>query len=223
MLQFLRRIYSKLLGPNRLSLLITKELTGKCRVLDAGCGRYSPLRLVESGSYKVGLDFHKPYILRSKISSIHNDYALGDVRILPFKPNSFDYAIATELLEHLEKYEGLRMIAELEKVARRVILTTPNGFLPTYPGPDDNPDESHLSGWTVGELKQLGFKVYGLNGLKLFWKIKLGQVVFRSPKIIVALLAGVSELLVYYYPSLALTLFCVKDIEEKPLKLPREL
>ena len=42
----------------------------------------------------------------------------------------------------------------MERVAReKIILTTPNGFLPTYAGPRDNPEEKHLSGWTYDELK----------------------------------------------------------------------
>ena len=47
-------------------------------ILDVGCGYSSPFRSMRLGSYKVGLDFYEPYISKSKTSSIHNDYVLGD-------------------------------------------------------------------------------------------------------------------------------------------------
>ena len=209
---FLRRIYLRLLGSYRLPSLIAREVTGRRRILDVGCGRASPLGLIGMDSYKVGLDFYQPYILTSRESSIHHDYILGDVRLLPFKPKSFDCALATEVLEHLTRQEGPEMIRQMEEVAGKIILTTPNGFLPTYPGPQDNPDEEHRCGWTVSELTGLGFKVYGLGGWKQLWKVDAGQAVIRfRPRKVFALLAGVTELLVYRHPSLAFSLFCVKE------------
>ena len=209
---FLRRIYLRLLGSYRLPSLIAREATGRRSILDVGCGRASPLGLIDLDSYKVGLDFYRPYILKSRESSIHNDYILGDVRLLPFKPKSFDCALATEVLEHLTRQEGPEMIKQMEEVAEKIILTTPNGFLPTYPGPQDNPDEEHRCGWTVSELAGLGFRVYGLGGWKWLWKIDAGQAVIRCrPRKAFAALAGVTELLVYRRPSLAFSLFCVKE------------
>jgi len=102
----------------------------------------------------------------------------------------------------------------MEKIAKRnIILTTPNGFLPTYAGPDDNPTESRIFGWNLDELRKLGFKVYGLNGLKLFWKVQQGQAVIRfRPRKVFMGLAQITGLFVYHYPSLAFQLFLVKDL-----------
>lgn len=209
-----RRIYHKLFGKYMLLALLAKEFDNGSRILDVGCGYSSSIRLIRKGSYRVGLDFYKPYILKSKRALIHDDYVLGDVRALPFKPNSFDCGVAIEVLEHLNKHDGPRMVREMERVAKRITLTTPNGFLPTYPGPNDNPDERHLCGWTVDELKKLGFKVYGLNGLKLLWEIRSGRATLRRPNIVFALLAGISELFVYRHPSLAFQLFGVKELKK---------
>lgn len=209
-----KRVYLKLFGSYQLSGLLAKELDNEGRVVDIGCGRSSPLRIVRKGRYRVGLDFYEPYISRSKALSIHDDYVLGDARTLPFKPKSFDCAIATEVLEHLCKHEGRGMIAEMDKIARKIILTTPNGFLPTYAGPEDNRDETHLSGWTVDELRRIGFEVYGLGGLKLFWGIESGRVAIKfKPRRIFAALADVTQLFVYHYPSPAFGLFCVKRVK----------
>lgn len=197
-----------------LSPLLSKEFDSERRILDVGCGYSSSIRLIRKGSYAVGLDFYKPYLLKSKRALIHDDYVLGDARALPFKSDSFGCAVAIEVLEHLPKHEGSKMIVEMERCASKLILTTPNGFLPTYAGPDDNPDEKHLSGWSANELKQLGFKVYGLGGFKWLWEIMSGRTTLRKPGRVFVLLAGISQLFVYRCPSLAFQLLCVKDLQK---------
>lgn len=156
-----------------------------------------------------------PYILKGKPASVHDFYVQGDVRRLPFKDKSFDCAVATEIIEHLIKEDALKMLGEMERVAKKLVLTTPNGFLPTYPGPLDNPDEAHLSGWTVTELKELGFQVYGMSGLKTLWHIKDGQSLMRViPKkisLFSAIVADITGPFVYKHPHRAFQLFFVKD------------
>lgn len=167
--------------------------------------------------YTVGLDFYEPYILKSKELSIHNEYVLGDVRGLLsiFGPKSFDCVMATEVLEHLSKDDGTMLIEQMEQVAtRKIILTTPNGFLPTYAGPKDNPTETHLSGWTAKELRKLGFEVYGLNGFKGLWKIDNGQAVVRfRPRRLFLRLTQMTGALFYHIPSLAFQLFFIKNLK----------
>lgn len=195
-----------------LTRLLAGELDEGGRILDVGCGQSSPLRRVRKDSYRVGVDFFRPYIFVSKTSAIHDDYILADVRHLPFKSKSFDCAVAIEVLEHLTKPDGLRMIKQMEEVAKKIILTTPNGFFQALSGPDAlNPDERHLCGWSASELKELGFRVHGLLGLKMLHKAAPGKIVMKfRPRMLFQCLCIVSELFVYRYPSLAFQLFFVK-------------
>jgi len=214
--KFIKNIYLKLFEAHRLTALVDKEIQDNWTILDAGCGRSPLLKKIKKGTYKVGLDIYEPYIFESKKQLIHDDYILGDVRALPFESNSFDCAVSIEVLEHLNKADGLKMIKEMERVARKkIILTTPNGYLPAYAGSGDNPEEKHLSGWTYKELRKLGFRVYGLNGLKIFWTIKHGQAVTRiRVPILSTLLVDISEFFGYCHPSLAFQFFFVKNLPE---------
>jgi SAM-dependent methyltransferase len=215
----LKKIYHKLFDRNNFSGLFHREIADGWTILDVGCGHHSSIAGITKNALRVGLDHYEPYISRSRSQSIHNFYILSDATALPFETNSFDCALATEVLEHLHKQEGLRMIEEMERVAKKkILLTTPNGFLPTYPGPNDNPDEAHLSGWAVDELKSLGFKVYGYNGLKLLWTIRGGQAVMwltpsRLPALI-SVIADITGLFIHKHSHRAFQLFFVKDIKK---------
>lgn len=215
----LKKAYLKTFGRNNLFSLLCREIEDGWTILDVGCGRHSSLSGIKKGSVRIGIDHYEPYISMSRSQSVHDFYVIGDARELPFEANSFDCALATEVLEHLDKQEGLKMIKEMERVAKKkILLTTPNGFLPTYPGPNDNPDEAHLSGWTVDELKDLGFKVYGISGLKALWTIKDGQAaVWLIPKrlpILSVIVADMTSFLVYKNPHQAFQLFLLKDMNK---------
>ncbi len=194
-----------------LTVLMDEQLKGGDSVLDAGCGRNTFLQYIKKPLRKVGLDFYEPYLLKSKAASLHNNYILADLRNLPIDSRSFDCAVAIEVIEHLTKPDGLTLIKELERVAKTtVILTTPNGFFPASPGPEDNPGESHISGWTADELRKLGFRVYGINGCRML-RQKTGILKF-IPGMLYSILRRIGDRVAYYCPAFAFQLFCVKDV-----------
>lgn len=85
---------------------------------------------------------------------------------LEFGIKSFDVVMACELLEHVKKEDGPKLLRVLEFVARRLVIgTTPNGFLEQDPekAPHEpwakNPYQKHLCGWSAPELIELGYCV----------------------------------------------------------------
>ena len=101
--------------------------------MDFGCGYPSPIQSFSSRLYTVGIDLFEPDIEKSRAEKIHNEYRLLDVIKAGehFSPNSFECALASDLIEHLTKEDGKKLIAVMESVAsRRVIIFTPNGFVP---------------------------------------------------------------------------------------------
>jgi SAM-dependent methyltransferase len=195
-----------MLAPKSLKMLLEERLTGGGSVLDVGCERCSFLKQVRTPLYKIGVDFYEPYLEKARKESIHSGYVRGDVKRLPFQGKSFDYCVSVEVLEHLHKSDGLVMLSEMERVARRaVMLTTPNGFLPVTPGPEDKPEEKHVSGWRVKELRDLGYEVYGFGA----WKDFPGKKFVR--RVLFGLL-GTAELFLNQHPELAFQAFCYKNI-----------
>jgi ubiquinone/menaquinone biosynthesis C-methylase UbiE len=84
--------------------------------------------------------------------------------------NSFDVISIIDGIEHMDKKSGLELIKEMKRVARKeVLLFTPqgpskDGYLKNEPhnawgieGADHF--QTHKSGWTALELKDLGFQI----------------------------------------------------------------
>jgi SAM-dependent methyltransferase len=138
-------------------------------VLDVGAGRGRPMRFLRRRLrfYAVGVDIFRPYLQECQRQGVYDDYVQVDARSLPFQSDSFDAVLCMEVLEHLEREEGLALIAALEQIARRqVIISTPVGAHHQHDY-DGNPYQEHKYIWQPGELKRLGYRVigHGLRGL----------------------------------------------------------
>lgn len=200
------------LGDRAYYQALSKELRGCNSVLDVGCGVCSPLSKIRGNFSSEGLDIHKPSIEKSKQAKIHDKYRLGEVKEIDkfYKPKSFDAVIALDLIEHLEKRDGLGLLGKMEKIAqKKVIVLTPNGFTKQDPL-EDNPHQIHQSGWTVKEFRQLGYRVYGMRGLK-FIRGECATIRFK-PWFFWGLVSVLSESLVYFFPRLAYQLLAVREI-----------
>jgi len=58
----------------------------------------------------------------------------------------------------------------------------------------------------------MGFKVYGLNGLKVLWTIRNGRAALRFRTYI--LFVYLSGVFVYYFPQFAFQLFFFKNVNK---------
>lgn len=99
--------------------LLDKEATS---VLDVGCGKGRPMAFLNQGRrfLAVGIDVFRPYLVEARAVGAYDALVQGDVRCLPFRLRSFDTVLLVEILEHLERTEGLALI---EAVARQQLLT----------------------------------------------------------------------------------------------------
>jgi SAM-dependent methyltransferase len=136
-------------------------------VLDVGCGRGivgAIVKIYRSPIRIVGLDIFDPYLDFCRSLNIYSEIMKYDLRNtpLPFNDNEFDVAVALEVIEHLPKSYGYKLLSELERVGRRVIISTPKYFQrqPCY---DGNPFQQHVSRWYSRDFRQLGYTVRGVG------------------------------------------------------------
>lgn len=199
-------------------LCLQRELADCKTVLDLGCGPDSPIRHCQNIDYSVGVEVFEPYLKKSRAKKIHNKYYKRDLLRLDFPKNSFDAVILIEVLEHLPKEEGRKIISLARKWAKKkLIITSPNGFV-KQKAVDNNPWQKHLSGWDYKEMRSLGFKCRGLAGLKhLRQEVEndtMGDDLMSSirlkPRVFWFIIASLSQSLVYWVPGLAFELFSVK-------------
>jgi ubiquinone/menaquinone biosynthesis C-methylase UbiE len=190
-------------------------LTSSCNsVLDLGSGtsnRY--IKQLKKAKYTVGLDLYAPYLRKSNKSSEHDDLIRADVRKLCFREGSYDCVIASELIEHLSKAEGYELLRSIERISKDiVIVTTPNGFAPQ--DHDENALQHHKSGWTLREFERLGYRVYGLRGLRILTR---NETVTRSRVLSagIKLVSMITQPIASLYPETAYQLLCVKYLQEK--------
>ncbi len=193
--------------------LLSRELSGMKSVLDVGCGARSPLAKVPKTFRSVGVDIFEESIQKSKRAHIHDEYVRSDVAQIgeKFRSKSFDAVVALDLIEHLTKDEGEKLILSMERVARKkVIIMTPNGFYMQEPY-EANPYQVHKSGWETDDFTKRGFKVWGIRGLKV---LRGEYATIRwKPWIIWGTISALSQYPLLWFPRLSHQLFAVKHVQ----------
>ena len=148
-------------------LALRKALVGCNSVLDVGCGPSPILRQMGAPSL-TGIEGYEPSFEEATRLNTHDQLVLGNVTELNrhFQPGQFDACVALDVIEHLQKPDGLQLMRNMEGIARKkVVFFTPSGFLPQ--GHTDKGDlQPHLSGWDPDEMKRAGYEVIGLLGPK---------------------------------------------------------
>jgi hypothetical protein len=193
--------------------LLEREIVSTCEtLLDIGCGSSSLIQHFSPQlKFTFGIDLDESNITKSQLKSIHNEYRVMNATDIGeyFMPKSFDCVLASDVIEHLTKDDGLKLISMMEQIAtRKVIIFTPNGFLP-QDGYDPSPYSLHLSGWNIDEMRGMGYRVIGING----WKLLRGEVakIKWKPRYLWYIVSLLSQLLTEANPKYAFQLLCVKD------------
>lgn len=115
---------------SRFSHVLREEVTALSpdSVLDVGAGEGFTLQMLadhQIGKKREGIEYADEAIAFGK--ELHPDVVIkkGDIYALPYKDNSFDVIICSEVLEHLE--DPAKALAELRRVTKKyVVLSVPN-------------------------------------------------------------------------------------------------
>ncbi|MCW3999777.1 MAG: class I SAM-dependent methyltransferase [Candidatus Bathyarchaeota archaeon] len=164
--------YIPLTGLN----FLKKNLIGES-ILDVGCGNGKLIRTLteKRDIFSVGIDIFLPYLKTCKTKHTYDEFVMCDVRFLPFTRKSFDAILCSEVLEHLNKNEGLRVIQNLECLSTNItILAMPVGEYSQEPI-DNNPNQAHKSVWRPIEMKKLDYvvRLFGFRSIR-------GEIEVRS-------------------------------------------
>jgi hypothetical protein len=191
-------------------LALRQALQGCDNVLDIGCGCSMHMRWL-GVKHPVGIEAHQPSYEKARQQNTHDELVQGDVRALNryFQPGQFDACIALDVIEHLTKEDGIKLIEQMERISRhKVIFLTPSGFLPqhTY---DNNDLQEHLSGWEASEMEQRGYQVLGLLGPKSLRGER--HILKGSPKIFWGLISLLGHIFwTRKRPAKAAAILCIK-------------
>lgn len=120
---------------------------GAKTILSVGCGTREPVLMGAT---------HACDLVSSGLQSLKDAGYKGDFKEcpcydLPFEDKSFDVAVCSEVIEHLYSEEEVKKtIAELDRVAKRWIITTPCKGNPTWMH-----EPAHFFTFTDEKLKEL--------------------------------------------------------------------
>ncbi len=118
------------------------------RVLDAGCGTgYGAALLAERARSVVGVDLAWEAVeyARRRYCRANLSFLRASAVALPFPDGAFDLAVAFELIEHLEDWQGL--LEELRRVtapAGACLLSTPNRIYYAETRRESGPNPYHF-------------------------------------------------------------------------------
>ncbi|OXM86526.1 methyltransferase domain-containing protein [Paenibacillus rigui] len=97
------------------------KFSGMGSILDAGCGMGVLVReLLCKGLNVHGMDV-SDYIIKYNESISPGRFKVGSLLDIPWKDESFDSVICTDVLEHLKKEDVLKAISEFYRVTRRTL------------------------------------------------------------------------------------------------------
>jgi SAM-dependent methyltransferase len=175
-------------------------------VLDVGCGQGYPMQLLRivRDVEATGVDLFDEYLKEAKKLNIYTKLVKADVTKLPFKDKSFDSVICLQVIEHLPTKKGLKLLQDLERIAKyQVIVTTPLGFC-EHPHMDNNELQEHHSGWDDNDFIKQGYSIKH-QSLNVFFGNN-GVVHKKIPKVIKAAIFGLDKALMplfFVLPKLA--------------------
>lgn len=182
-----------------------------CRsILDLGCGTDSMIQLFCHDRFVVGMDRYLPSLKHNQSCGEYAALINGDILDWALKDASFDAVVALDVIEHFSREDGARLLDNMERAARRVVLVlTPNGFVP-QPA-NTNPWQLHRSGWTADDFKARGYEVGGVYGSRALRGVY--SQLTRRPKWIWELVSALSQPYVKSRPERAFALLAARKVK----------
>ncbi len=205
--------------PFSYNWLISKSLQANIKtVLDLGCGEGTfGLRFNQNKKYQItGTDIFTPYLKKALSTGRYRSVKKVDLtKKLPFYAKQFDLVVCLETIEHLKKIAGEKLLSEMERVGKKMIIISSPIGIASQEDYDKNIHQKHQSSWYPKDLSVLGYKVYGI-GLKIVYgkhthvnhQMKIHTIPFY-------LLSFLANPIVNLFPSIGAQMLAVKKFNAK--------
>lgn len=188
-------------------------------VLDLGCDRGDFMKGIskDRGWEITGVELYEDSIKVAKESGVYQEVIKGDITKLPKEVvgKKYDLVFCSQVLEHLPKNKGEKVLKEWEELAgKKIMVSTPNGFMPyekiEVHKDEKNPHQQHLSGWQIKELRDRGYKIRGQGAVFIYGENGIAR---KLPTLLpfFSLLSIILAPLVYFFPHLATYIIAWKD------------
>lgn len=165
------------------------------KILDIGCGLGFFLNtLARRGVQGFGIDFSQKSLTLAK-GMTSGLFAQGDAQVLPYRDNSFDKIIFTDVIEHVfDDRAALQEIVRISKPGAMIALVTPGirgrlantSWRTLYHDEEGTPEYDERPGYTPEELTELmsgaGISVRGSRQTLIF----LGEFFLQLTKWVLA-------------------------------------
>jgi 2-polyprenyl-3-methyl-5-hydroxy-6-metoxy-1,4-benzoquinol methylase len=193
---------SKIVDPSRFMIMyhdqlrkIVSMVPKNADLLDVGTGDgVLASKLMDSVKKFFGLDISEGRILRCAETYNKGHFIIADAEELPFKEESFDCIVASEIIEHLIEPE--RFVLSAYHILKRdgiLIVSTPSALFYENNLAEILKDQ-HLHTFSPRSLKKLlkktGFETGKMNGIGFKVRFRLSKPFAMIPRFIFALIKG---------------------------------
>ena len=140
-------------------------------ILDLGCGEGSfGLRFNKNNEYKItGIDIYSPYLKKCLSRGKYKRVIKANLaKKIHLPDKSYDLVVCLETIEHLKKDQGLKLLEEAERIAKKMIIFSCPVGVAAQENFDKNKFQEHLSSWYPEEFSKRDYQVYGI-GLKMVY------------------------------------------------------
>jgi SAM-dependent methyltransferase len=111
--------------PRLAAALLERHLAaGPASILDVPCGSGRLAPALRSRGRYVGLDVSPSMLEEARRALPHERWLAGDALRLPFRDGTFDAVVCCRLLHHLESAEVARLVRELVRVSRGLVVAS---------------------------------------------------------------------------------------------------
>ncbi len=191
---------------------LSSIVSGYDSLLDIGCGADSPLAGVDVTS-TIGLDIYPKCVSAARQNRTHDliiQSTASEAEKI-FGTGSVEAVAALNVIEHMTREEGFKLLADIERIASKlVIIMSCVGWM-DQDAFDGNPWQIHKSAWVPDDFRKRGYLVFGEYGMRYCRDDKFS---LRRPKAIWQFISLYSQGKAYYNADKAQSFIALKPIGE---------